>query len=283
MSREPIDIFREYRKKKSGQPWSMAEAVRIGEEGHKSGRPVAIPSEQKLWKFTVFSALGECASWKTAQLSADEATEAAYAYRRLNKLCGQLLGVAGAWAMKVKEPDFVESFAADIRICFAVLENDDERIESLTAILARIVKLHADRHIVLSASERGLFTRALINAAWSAHSALAAHPELQRQIESIGKPDAGASQPLPERWRELRENETAPQFFDRIIAPIPFESRPTTTALMESDPPLYKTLAATCAYNVKTNRVGHTELERARGIADLFPMAARKRQRRGPQ
>jgi len=258
--------------------WTCEKARKELEESPnrlEKGRPA-----QRLKGSDVFSLIRKQSGWNRKLLPLEDAFFAVHALRRLNSLADKTLAERGFWATKVKESDFSGTLKADFALAFQPLE-ENERIESLTAIVTRIAKLHAAGEVVLSAAQMFQFQTALFAAASVAAGADAECKVMFQQFAEIGELTQTASWVPSEKWREINADETAAQYFERMIAPLPFEVRPSTTQLSDMQPDLYRSLRNLCADQKRFNRTGVGEIGKARALSEVLPIGPPKPPRRG--
>ena len=239
------------------------------------GRPL-----RRLKGSDVFSLIRKQSGWNRKLLPLDDAFFAVHALSRLNSLADEALAEPGFWSTKVKESDFVQTLKADLELSFSGLDQK-ESIAASAAIIARIAELHSAGRVVLTENQVGVFQTAIdiaVKQLTDDNGELAA---LLQQFTNIGASSAGAGWAPAEKWREVNVDETAAQYFERMIAPLPFEARPSTTQLSEMQPDLYRSLRNLCADQKRFNRTGIGEIGKARALSEVLPIGAPKPPRRG--
>lgn len=185
-----------------------------------------------------------------------------------------IFSISGYWDALKGDREQFKYFRDNLGVLFGHL-NDTDRIGRMAQILARITKLHAAGRTVLSKGQVDDLAVIIMEA-------------YARNVGPIA--DALKTEDLrdlPELWRSVDEDESAAAYFERVIAPIPFEMRPTTTQLSESQPDLYKSLSNLCADQKRRNRRGLGEIGQATGLSEVLPMGVPKvrapRQKRAPK
>lgn len=173
---------------------------------------------------------------------------------------------------RLKDPKFHIEIASRIALDFEGLDIKG-RIRILHDFLHRIA-------ISIDTDQKDLTDEEIVYLARTIDNAI-----LQFQhvvpIETITSPierihEQGYSSALSEKWREKIPSETSAQYFERVIAPIPFSMRPSTTVLLETQPDLHKALTSACYEQKRYNRIGFGEAGRAHKISDLLPIGVPK-------
>jgi hypothetical protein len=190
----------------------------------------------------------------------------------INVQFGLILDVVGYWQTALKSSVFLIYFHERLVRCIGKLEQK-ERIRTLSTVLARIVDLHGAGRTVLSDGDIGslcsIVTRAFERIGFDKDT----QPWSSIEAELIS--ELGPA-PIP-RWREQDHFETAAQFFDRVISPIPFALRPTTTQLKVEQPKFLNALSAHCS-NIKRGKQkpGVSEAYTAHFVSELLPIGQPK-------
>jgi hypothetical protein len=213
-------------------------------------------------------------------LSATGIAQAKECAGELNFQCGMIFLADGYWPALRSDPAFLFYFLRDVLRLLYVL-SPEERIRTLSTVFARIADLHGAGTVVLSSEEINGVGAVLLQAFSLAK--ISGNPDFDALAEYVSQATSGTR--ATELWRSIDDKETARAYFERVIAPIPFRLRPTTTEISTGQPQLYKSLSVLCAEQRRSNKVGDTELAQATAISQLFPagVAKERKQRRAPK